>query len=98
MTCAEGKYILAVTRVARSRGGFVIWVELPEEVYALDLCRQALERRIRIASGPVFSASGKYRNCIHPQLRQALGRCLRPGGDDSGAHGRYIRLNWVGED
>ena len=70
MTRAVGKYFPAGTRVTRPRGGFVLWVELPEEVDALNLCQRALEQHISIAPGPVFSASGKYRNCIRLNCAQ----------------------------
>ena len=70
MTRAVGKYFPAGTRVTQPRGGFVIWVELPGQVDALSLCQRALERRISIAPGPVFSASGKYRNCIRLNCAQ----------------------------
>ncbi len=70
MTRAVGKYFPAGTRVTQPRGGFVIWVELPGQVDALSLCQRALEQRISIAPGPVFSASGKYRNCIRLNCAQ----------------------------
>jgi DNA-binding transcriptional MocR family regulator len=52
------------TRVTRPQGGFVLWVEMPESVDSLDLHRRALERKISIAPGPIFSANGRYRNFI----------------------------------
>ena len=70
MTRAMGKYFPEDTRVTRPCGGFVIWVELPKTVDVLSLCQQALEQRISIAPGPIFSASGKYRNCIRLNCAQ----------------------------
>ena len=70
MIQAVGKYFPAGTRVTRPRGSFVIWVELPQEADALTLCQKALEKRISIAPGPVFSASGKYRNFIRLNCAQ----------------------------
>ena len=70
MTRAVGRYFPAGTRVTRPRGGFVIWVEFPETVDALALCQKALAERISIAPGTVFSASGKYRNCIRLNCAQ----------------------------
>ncbi len=70
MTRAVGKYFPAGTRVTQPRGGFVLWVELPGQLDALSLCQRALEQRISIAPGPVFSASGKYRNCIRLNCAQ----------------------------
>src|SRR5690606_19784001 len=51
-----------VSGLARPEGGFVIWVQLPEDVNSLELARQAMARGISIAPGPIFSASQKYRN------------------------------------
>jgi DNA-binding transcriptional MocR family regulator len=52
------------TRLTRPAGGFVLWVEMPEVVDALRLHEQALEEGISVAPGPIFSASGKYRNFV----------------------------------
>lgn len=61
---AIGKYFPEGTRVTRPAGGFVVWVEMPERVNALKLYELAIGHRIAIAPGPIFSASGKYRNNI----------------------------------
>ena len=76
MTQAVGKHFPAGTRVTQPRGGFVIWVELPQEADALTLCQKALEQRISIAPGPVFSASGKYRNFIRLNCAQPWNESL----------------------
>lgn len=52
------------TRISKPQGGFVLWVELGEKVDAFDLARRALKQGISIAPGPLFSASGRYRNCF----------------------------------
>ncbi|RMG90145.1 MAG: PLP-dependent aminotransferase family protein [Candidatus Dadabacteria bacterium] len=52
------------TRVSRPEGGFSLWVELPESVDSLDLYAEALDHGITIAPGPVFTASGKFRNFV----------------------------------
>ncbi len=70
MTRAVSKYFPKGTRVTQPRGGFVIWLELPEAVDTLKLCQQALAQNISIAPGPVFSAAGKYRNCIRLNCAQ----------------------------
>ncbi len=61
---AIGKHFPEGTRVTRPAGGFVVWVEMPEQVNALKLYELAIGHRITIAPGPLFSASGKYRNNI----------------------------------
>jgi DNA-binding transcriptional MocR family regulator len=52
------------TRVSSPRGGFVLWVELPPGVDALQLHEQALKRRIVVAPGPLFSARQRFTNFI----------------------------------
>ncbi|WP_275450049.1 PLP-dependent aminotransferase family protein [Geobacter sulfurreducens] len=64
MAEAVGQAFPVGTRVTRPEGGFVLWVECPERVDSLVLYEQALTRGITIAPGPIFSATGKYRNCI----------------------------------
>ena len=58
------RYFPPGTRATRPEGGFVMWVELPDTVDALELCRQALARNISITPGPLFSSTGKYRHFI----------------------------------
>ncbi|MDX1530255.1 MAG: PLP-dependent aminotransferase family protein [Rhodothermales bacterium] len=60
MTQAVGEHFPEGTRVTRPQGGFVLWVELPAAVSALDLYHEALRRKISIAPGPIFSATGQY--------------------------------------
>lgn len=71
----------AGTRLARPRGGYFLWLELPAGADALAIHRQALAQGISIAPGPIFSAKREYRNCIRlntghpwsPQIANALG-------------------------
>jgi DNA-binding transcriptional MocR family regulator len=46
------------TRLSRPAGGYVLWVELPGGVDALDLHARALEAGISIAPGQLFGARG----------------------------------------
>jgi DNA-binding transcriptional MocR family regulator len=64
MAQAVGQHFPRGTRVTCPSGGFVLWVEFPEYVDSLTLYQQALSAGITIAPGPIFSATGKYRNCI----------------------------------
>jgi alanine-alpha-ketoisovalerate/valine-pyruvate aminotransferase len=52
------------TKVSQPEGGFVLWLELPKAVDSRRLFAQALEKNICFAPGVVFSASGKYANCL----------------------------------
>lgn len=52
------------TCVSSPQGGFVIWVSLPEGADALRVFEEALEHKISIAPGPIFSPRKGYRDCI----------------------------------
>ena len=58
------------TRVTRPSGAFILWLELPKGCDSIELFEKLIERRITIAPGPMFSASGRYRNCIRLSLGQ----------------------------
>ena len=70
MICALGEHFPAGTRVTRPQGGHILWVELPPQVDALDLCEAALENRICVAPGPMFSLSDHYNH--HIRLNSGL--------------------------
>ncbi|MDA8017359.1 MAG: PLP-dependent aminotransferase family protein [Thermoanaerobaculia bacterium] len=59
-----GEHFPSGTRVTRPAGGYLLWVEMPEDVDAFALHRAALAEDISITPGPIFSASGRYGNCI----------------------------------
>jgi DNA-binding transcriptional MocR family regulator len=54
----------AGTRISSPAGGFLLWVELPDEVNALELYQRCRKRGVSLAPGPVFSATGGNRNFI----------------------------------
>lgn len=58
------RYFPVGTRASRPQGSFMLWIELPEGFDALKLNRVLLEQGVQIAVGSIFSASGKYRNCL----------------------------------
>lgn len=61
---AVARFFPPGTRVTKPTGGFVLWVELPPKVDALELNRRALEHGIAIAPGQLFSAKQKYGHFI----------------------------------
>ena len=61
---AIAKYFPEGTRVSRPAGGYMLWVQLPTEVDALELYRAALAKHISILPGTIFSATGRFKNCI----------------------------------
>lgn len=58
------RYFPAGTRVSRPQGSFMLWVEMPPGFDSQKLNRALLPHKIQIAPGSIFSAAGKYRNCI----------------------------------
>lgn len=52
------------TKVTRPAGGTVLWVEMPPAIDAIVLHRLALKEHISLTPGPMFCASGLYRNCL----------------------------------
>lgn len=52
------------TRVTRPSGGYVLWVQLPENVDSLELYKLALQGGITLAPGAVFSATHQFPNFI----------------------------------
>ncbi|HEY9658956.1 MAG TPA: PLP-dependent aminotransferase family protein, partial [Allocoleopsis sp.] len=64
MTQAICEYFPAETRVSRPNGGYVLWLQLPDEFDAMLLYEEALNANISIAPGVMFSLSGNYHNCL----------------------------------
>lgn len=61
---AIAKFFPKEVKATQPMGGYFLWVELPQEVDALELYRRALANHISIAPGPIFSASQEYRHHI----------------------------------
>lgn len=60
-----GRHFPEGTRVTQPRGGFLLWVELPPKVDALDLFEAALREGISIAPGQLFSSRLGCRKFSH---------------------------------
>jgi len=67
------------TRVSRPAGGFVLWVELPARIDTRTLFDEALRRGVCFAPGDVFSASGRYANCLRLSCGHSWDRRLERG-------------------
>jgi DNA-binding transcriptional MocR family regulator len=61
---AVSKYFPEGTAVSRPAGGYVLWIELPKQVDSIALYHASAKEGISISPGPIFSASGKFRNYI----------------------------------
>jgi len=63
-TTAIAEHFPAGTRVSRPSGGYFLWVELPPGCDSFVLWRHAMAAGISLAPGPMFSASGAFRNFV----------------------------------
>lgn len=52
------------TCVTHPQGGFLLWVEMPGDIDAMEVCNRAYEAGISVAPGVLFSASCSYCNCL----------------------------------
>lgn len=80
------RYFPLGSRVSEPQGGFVLWVELPGPPGSdVELQRLALERRIAIAPGSIFSARERFSNAIRincgAPLDARIERALRTLGE-----------------
>jgi DNA-binding transcriptional MocR family regulator len=64
MTQAVTTHFPAGCRLSQPQGGYMLWVEMPESIDALQLHRRALAEGISIAPGPLFSVRKRYKNFI----------------------------------
>jgi DNA-binding transcriptional MocR family regulator len=64
MSDAVMRYFPEGTRLTRPTGGFILWVQLPEQVDSLELYKMALQGGITLAPGHVFSATYQFSNFI----------------------------------
>jgi DNA-binding transcriptional MocR family regulator len=86
---AVAEYFPEGTKVTRPQGGFVLWVELPERVDSVSLHQRALQEKISIAPGRMFSEQQQYNHYIRlncgslwsPQIEQALATLGRLAGE-----------------
>jgi DNA-binding transcriptional MocR family regulator len=54
----------AGARITRPSGGYVMWIELPPGIDAVDLFHRARAAGVLIAPGPLFTSTNRFRNCI----------------------------------
>ncbi|MBJ7537415.1 PLP-dependent aminotransferase family protein [Marinomonas transparens] len=52
------------TRVSFPDGSFILWVELNENIDATKMLEACREKGVGFAPGPLFSSTGKFRNCL----------------------------------
>ncbi|WP_129140851.1 PLP-dependent aminotransferase family protein [Modicisalibacter coralii] len=73
------------TAVSYPQGSFLLWLEMPAGIDCVDLNARLAASRIRIAPGSLFSASGKYRDCLRlnyaPRPTADTARAVRTVGE-----------------
>lgn len=67
------------TKVTRPMGGFVFWLELPEQINTRELFYAALDEGICFAPGDVFSATNRYTHCLRLSAGHLWSRRLERG-------------------
>jgi DNA-binding transcriptional MocR family regulator len=60
------------TRLTQPQGGYVLWVELPGGIDTLALYDEAIRQRADYVPGALFSASGRYSNCLRLNAGYAI--------------------------
>ena len=79
MTSWIEKYFPKNTRISHPQGGFVLWVELQSKVDTVKLNDECLKKGVSIAPGVLFSASGKYNQCMR------LNYSVKPSAENENA-------------
>lgn len=64
-------------RISWPGGGFFLWIELEEHVDTRILYSRALEKKIGIVPGTVFSASGGFKNCFRVSCGTPVDSAIR---------------------
>lgn len=82
------RYFPERSRISFPSGGYLLWVELPETVDTVLLNKRLKGAEISFAPGVIFSASGKYRNCMRlnyaANLEHRYERALATIGNEIG--------------
>ena len=58
------RYFPKGSGISYPQGGFLLWVELPADVDCVRLNERLAQHAIHVAPGALFSASGKFRQCL----------------------------------
>jgi DNA-binding transcriptional MocR family regulator len=64
MASAVKRFFPEGTKISHPMGGYVLWVELPKTVDSMMVYQRALECRITIGPGRMFSVGNAYKHCI----------------------------------
>jgi len=81
-TQAIGEYFPAGIKMTNPKGGFILWMELDKKIDAYHLYQEAMQHKISIAPGTMFSLQDRYQNCMRlsygmqwtPEVERSLKR------------------------
>lgn len=79
MAIAIKNYFPEGTRISTPQGGYVIWVELPENIDSLKLFHKAKENKIFFFPGTICSSTRKYKNCMRMSFGHPWSEVLEEG-------------------
>jgi DNA-binding transcriptional MocR family regulator len=63
-TRAIGEYFPEGTKLTNPKGGFILWLELDKNIDAYQLYQEAMQHKISIAPGTMFTLQERYQNCM----------------------------------
>jgi DNA-binding transcriptional MocR family regulator len=79
---AIGEHFPEGIRVTNPKGGFILWLELDKKIDTYHLYQEAIQHKISIAPGTMFTLQERYQNCMRlsygmqwkPELERAVKR------------------------
>lgn len=79
------------TRVSRPAGGFLLWVQLPDDINAVALYQAARRIGVGVSPGCIYSPAGDYRDCLRLSAGYAWNQRMETGLAALAACTREIR-------
>ncbi len=76
---AIADYFPEDTCVTRPQGGYVLWLELNENINTIELYEQALRRKIIFAPGRIFTLQDRYNNCMRLSYSNPWSKTVEDG-------------------
>ncbi len=84
-TRAIGEYFPGGIKLSNPKGGFILWLELDKKIDTYALYQEAIQQKISIAPGTMFTLQEKYQNCMRisygMQWTPEVDRALKKLGD-----------------
>ena len=63
-TRAIGEYFPDGIKLSNPKGGFILWVDLNKNIDTYQLYQEAIQHKISIAPGTMFTLQDRYQNCL----------------------------------